>query len=193
MSASAPSWASRAHLDLRSPHNCSARERVCSIDWACPAALAEETNNVAESRAAATCGACAARQLRADASVILRRFLLRRTCSGSESPLCVGSSAIALDPTQSGLSLPEQVRRSKNLLRMTLASARSCLAAQAPQVAAALDSATLLVSSASAAGQAQSIEQTLSLAEQLWGLRRSRCAREAQDGALALIHNRIAQ
>jgi len=107
--------------------------------------------------------------------------------------MALTDSAIALDPTQSGLSLPEQVRRSKNLLRMTLASARSCLATQAPQVAAALDSATLLVSSASAAGQAQSIEQTLSLAEQLWGLRRSRCAREAQDGALALVHNRIAQ
>jgi hypothetical protein len=113
--------------------------------------------------------------------------------SSLQPRMALTDSAIALDPTQSGLSLPEQVRRSKNLLRMTLASARSCLAAQAPQVAAALDSATLLVSSASAAGQAQSIEQTLSLAEQLWGLRRSRCAREAQDGALALVHNRIAQ
>jgi hypothetical protein len=76
---------------------------------------------------------------------------------------------------------------------MTLASARSCLALQAPQVAAALDSATLQVSSANAVGQAQSIEQTLSLAEQLWGLRRSRCAPERDSGALALIHLRIAQ
>lgn len=113
--------------------------------------------------------------------------------SSLQPRMALTDSVIALDPTQSGLSLPEQVRRSKNLLKMTLASARSCLAAQAPQVAAALDSATLLVSSASAAGQAQSIEQTLSLAEQLWGLRRSRCAREAQDGALALIHGRITQ
>lgn len=119
--------------------------------------------------------------------------LMPEDSSSLQSRVALTDSVISLDPTQSGLSLPEQVRRSKNLLRMTLASARSCLAAQAPQVAAALDSATLLVSSASAAGQAQSIEQTLSLAEQLWGLRRSRCAREAQDGALALVHNRIAQ
>jgi tetratricopeptide (TPR) repeat protein len=116
----------------------------------------------------------------ADSSVIQGRIVLT-------------DSVTSLDPTQRGLSIPEQYRRSKNLLKMTLASARSCLAAQAPQVAAALDSATLLVSSASAAGQAQSIEQTLSLAEQLWGLRRSRCAPERDSGALALIHLRIAQ
>jgi tetratricopeptide (TPR) repeat protein len=116
----------------------------------------------------------------ADSSIIQGRIVLT-------------DSVTALDPTQRGLSLPEQYRRSKNLLRMTLASARSCLAAQAPQVAAALDSATLQVSSASAVGQAQSIEQTLSLAEQLWGLRRSRCAPERDSGALALIHLRIAQ
>jgi tetratricopeptide (TPR) repeat protein len=116
----------------------------------------------------------------ADSSIIQGRIVLT-------------DSVTALDPTQRGLSLPEQYRRSKNLLRMTLASARSCLALQAPQVAAALDSATLQVSSANAVGQAQSIEQTLSLAEQLWGLRRSRCAPERDSGALALIHLRIAQ
>jgi tetratricopeptide (TPR) repeat protein len=116
----------------------------------------------------------------ADSSIIQGRIVLT-------------DSVTALDPTQRGLSLPEQYRRSKNLLRMTLASARRCLSAQAPQVAAALDSATLQVSSASAEGQAQSIEQTLSLAEQLWGLRRSRCAPERDSGALALIHLRIAQ
>jgi hypothetical protein len=70
---------------------------------------------------------------------------------------------------------------------------RKCLGVQAPQVAAALDSATLLLVSGAAAGQAQSVEQNLSLAEQLWGLRRSRCAPDGQDGALALIHGRIAQ
>jgi tetratricopeptide (TPR) repeat protein len=115
----------------------------------------------------------------ADSSIIQGRIVLT-------------DSVTALDPTQRGLSLPEQYRRSKNLLKMTLASARSCLTAQAPQVAAALDSATLQVSSASAVGQSQSVEQTLSLAEQLWGLRRSRCAPERDSGALALIHLRIA-
>jgi tetratricopeptide (TPR) repeat protein len=116
----------------------------------------------------------------ADSSVIQGRIVLT-------------DSVTAMDPTQRGLSIQEQYRRSKNILRMTLASARSCLARQAPQVAAALDSATLQVSSASAVGQAQSIEQTLSLAEQLWGLRRSRCAPERDSGALALIHLRIGQ
>lgn len=100
-------------------------------------------------------------------------------------------SVISLDPTQSGLSLPEQVRRSRNLVQTTLTSVRKCLGVQAPQVAVALDSATLLLVSGRAAGQAQSVEQNLSLAEQLWGLRRSRCAPDREDGALALIHNRI--
>jgi tetratricopeptide (TPR) repeat protein len=107
--------------------------------------------------------------------------------------LALTDSVISLDPTQSGLALPEQVRRAKNLLQMTLTSVRKCLGVQAPQVAVALDSATLLLVSGAAAGQAQSVEQNLSLAEQLWGLRRSRCAKEGNDGALALIHNRISQ
>lgn len=107
--------------------------------------------------------------------------------------MALTDSVIALDPTQSGLSLPEQVRRSRNLLQMTLTSMRACLGVQAPQVAAALDSANLLLVGGRAAGQAQSVEQNLSLAEQLWGLRRSRCAPEARDGALALVHNRVAK
>jgi tetratricopeptide (TPR) repeat protein len=108
-----------------------------------------------------------------------------------QSRVALTDSVISLDPTQSGLSLPEQVRRSRNLLQMTLTSVRKCLGQQAPQVAAALDSATLLLVSGRSAGQAQSVEQNLSLAEQLWGLQRSRCAPERADGALALIHNRI--
>jgi tetratricopeptide (TPR) repeat protein len=107
--------------------------------------------------------------------------------------MALTDSVVALDPTQSGLSLPEQVRRSRNLVQTTLASVRRCLGVQAPQVAVALDSATLLLLSGAAAGQSQSVEQNLSLAEQLWGLRRSRCAPDRQEGALALIHGRIAQ
>jgi Flp pilus assembly protein TadD len=113
--------------------------------------------------------------------------------SALKSRLALTDSVISMDPTQSGLALPEQVRRAKNLLQLTLTSVRKCLGVQAPQVAVALDSATLLLVSGAAAGQAQSVEQNLSLAEQLWGLRRSRCAREGNDGALALIHNRISQ
>ena len=107
-----------------------------------------------------------------------------------QSRMILTDSVIGLDPTQPGLSITEQARRSRNLLQMTVSSTRRCLAAQAPQVAAALDSATALVSSAGAAAAA-SIVQNLSLAEQLWGLRSSRCEAEREDGALALVHNRI--
>jgi tetratricopeptide (TPR) repeat protein len=107
--------------------------------------------------------------------------------------LALTDSVISMDPTQSGLTLPEQVRRARNLLQITLTSVRKCLGVQAPQVAVALDSATLLLVSGRAAEGAQSVEQNLSLAEQLWGLQRSRCAREGSDGALALIHNRVSK
>lgn len=110
-----------------------------------------------------------------------------------KSLMALTDSVISLDPTQNGLSLPEQVRRSRNLAQMTLTSVRKCLRMQAPQVAAALDSATLLLASGAAVGQAQSVEQNLSLAEQMWGLQRSRCAPDRANGALALIHGRIAQ
>ena len=113
--------------------------------------------------------------------------------SSLKGRMALTDSVIALDPTQSGLALPEQVRRSRNLVQTTLTSVRKCLGVQAPQVAVALDSATLLLVSGRAAGQAQSVEQNLSLAEQLWGLRRSRCAPDREEGALALIHGRIAQ
>jgi tetratricopeptide (TPR) repeat protein len=117
--------------------------------------------------------------------------LMPKDSAALQRRIVLTDSVISLDPTQSGLSLPEQVRRSRNLVQMTLTSMRTCLGVQAPQVAAALDSASLLLVAGRAAGQAQSVEQNLSLAEQLWGLRRSRCAPEARDGALTLIHNRI--
>jgi Flp pilus assembly protein TadD len=114
--------------------------------------------------------------------------------SSLQARISLTDSVIALDPTQRGLSLGEQLRRARNLVQITLASARKCLAAQAPQVAAALDSSRmLLVTPSGAEGQRQAIEQSLLLAEQLWGLRRTRCAAEREDGALALVHNRIAQ
>jgi tetratricopeptide (TPR) repeat protein len=113
--------------------------------------------------------------------------------SSLQPRIALTDSVISLDPTQSGLALPEQVRRARNLLQMTLTSVRKCLGVQAPQVAVALDSATLLLVSGRATAGAQSVEQNLSLAEQLWGLQRSRCAKESTDGALALIHNRVSK
>jgi tetratricopeptide (TPR) repeat protein len=109
-----------------------------------------------------------------------------------QTRISVTDSVIALDPTQRGLSLAEQYRRSRNLVQLTLASLRKCLRTQAPDVAAAVDTAgASLVASAGAAGQAQSIDQTLLLAEQLWSMRRGRCSAERADGALALVQNRI--
>jgi Flp pilus assembly protein TadD len=127
----------------------------------------------------------------ARADLIAAQKLMPEDSSSLQPRVALTDSVISLDPTQSGLSLPEQVRRSRNLLQMTLTSVRKCLGVQAPQVAVALDSATLLLVSGRAAGQAQSVEQNLSLSEQLWGLQRSRCAPEREDGAIALIHNRI--
>ena len=127
-------------------------------------------------------------------NLLAAQKLVPADSSALQARVVVADSVISLDPTQVGLSLPEQVRRSRNLLQMTHLSVRKCLGVQAPQVAAALDSAAnALLLSPARAGQAQSIEQNISLAEQLWGLRRSRCAPDRVDGALALIHNRIAQ
>lgn len=111
-----------------------------------------------------------------------------------ETRIAVVDSAVALDPTQSGLSLAEQSRRSRNLLQLTVEAVRRCLGAQAPDVAPALDSTRLmLLSHAPAEGQAQSIQQTISVAVQLWGLRRSRCTPGYDNTALALVQNRISQ
>ncbi|HST07072.1 MAG TPA: tetratricopeptide repeat protein [Gemmatimonadaceae bacterium] len=104
----------------------------------------------------------------------------------------VVDSAVALDPTQTGLALAEQARRSRVLLQLTVDAVQKCLGKQAPDVAPALDSIRpMLLSHAPAEGQAQSIQQTISVAEQLWGLRRARCAPAADDTPLALVHNRI--
>ncbi len=127
----------------------------------------------------------------ARADLLAAQKLLPEDSSSIGARISLADSASALDPTQRGLSLAEQARRSRNILQMTLKSARSCLGAQEPQVAAALDSAGMLVSPA--AGQAQSIEQNLSVAEQLWGLRRTRCAPDRAPGALALVHVRLAR
>jgi tetratricopeptide (TPR) repeat protein len=110
-----------------------------------------------------------------------------------ESRISVIDSVVSLDPTQRGLATAEQYRRSRNLVQMTVASVRKCLGAQAPEVAALDSTGSTLVASAAAAGQKQSIDQTLLLAEQLWTLQRGKCASGSQPGALALVQNRIAQ
>ncbi|MFL5638810.1 MAG: tetratricopeptide repeat protein [Gemmatimonadaceae bacterium] len=108
----------------------------------------------------------------------------------------VADSAMAIDPTQRGLGLEEQFRRSRNLVQMTITSAHKCLDAEAPQVAAALDSvARILVAPSAAASRRQTIEENLSLAGALWRMRAGRClvTGSSEAEALALVQNRIAQ
>jgi tetratricopeptide (TPR) repeat protein len=107
----------------------------------------------------------------------------------------LADTVTAIDPTQRGLGLDEQVRRSKNLLQMTITSARKCLGTDAPQVAAALDSVThSLVASSTAVSRSQSIEENLALAGQLWQMRGTKCAAAPRnEEALSLVQDRIAR
>ncbi|MEO8909430.1 MAG: tetratricopeptide repeat protein [Gemmatimonadaceae bacterium] len=108
----------------------------------------------------------------------------------------LADSVIAIDPTQRGLGLDEQVSRSRNLVQMTIKSARKCLGAEAPQVAAALDSVSHgLVGPSGATSRTQAIEENLGLAGQLWQMRSTRCpaAVPPDEQALALVQARIAQ
>ena len=106
----------------------------------------------------------------------------------------LADSVTAIDPTQRGLALDEQARRSRNLLTMTIASARRCLGTDAPQVAAALDSVTHgLVASSGA--RTQAIEENLALAGQLWQMRSTKCSAIGphDQEALSLVQDRIAR
>ncbi len=107
----------------------------------------------------------------------------------------LADSVTAIDPTQRGLGLDEQVRRSKNLLQLTINSTRKCLGTDAPQVAAALDSVTHgLVASSSALSRSQAIEENLALAGQLWQMRGTKCAAAPHsEEALSLVQDRIAR
>src|SRR5205823_5407175 len=82
----------------------------------------------------------------------------------------LADSVIAIDPTQRGLGLDEQVRRSRQLVQMTIKSAHKCLDIEAPQVAAALDSvARSLVAPAGVVTRAQAVDENISLAAILLG------------------------
>jgi tetratricopeptide (TPR) repeat protein len=125
----------------------------------------------------------AAQKIVPDDSVIKARMALTDT-------------VIAIDPTQRGLGLDEQLRRSRNLVQRTIASARRCLDVQSPEVAAALDSVTRsLVASAANIPRAQALEENLSIAGTLWRMRGSRCTAQprADEEALRLVQEKIAQ
>ena len=106
----------------------------------------------------------------------------------------LADSVIAIDPTQRGLGLDEQVRRSRQLVQMTIKSAHKCLDVEAPSVAAALDSvARSLVGGGGAVNRAQSVDESISLAGALWRMREGRCTGRPDNEALALVQDRIAQ
>ena len=106
----------------------------------------------------------------------------------------LADSVIAIDPTQRGLGLDEQVRRSRQLVQMTIKSAHKCLDVEAPPVAAALDSvARSLVGPAGAVSRSQAIDENISLAGALWRMREGKCTSRPEDEALALVQERIAQ
>ncbi len=129
----------------------------------------------------------------ARADLLAAQKLVPEDSATIQSRISVIDTVVTLDPTQRGLSMAEQYRRAKNLVQMTLAWVRKCLGAQSPEVAALDSTGSTLVASAAAAGQAQSIDQTLLLAEQLWTLQRGKCAAAPKPGALALVQTRIAQ
>ena len=114
--------------------------------------------------------------------------------SSIKSTIKLADSVIAIDPTQRGLGLDEQVRRSRQLVQMTIKSAHRCLDVEAPSVGAALDSvARSLVAPAGVVSRSQSIDENISLAGALWRMREGRCTSRPDDQALALVQDRIAQ
>ena len=107
--------------------------------------------------------------------------------------LKLADSVIALDPTQRGLGLDEQVRRSRQLVQMTIRSAHKCLDIEAPPVGAALDSVARSLATTGAISRSQAIDENISLAGALWRMREGRCTARPDDEALALVQDRIAQ
>jgi tetratricopeptide (TPR) repeat protein len=106
----------------------------------------------------------------------------------------LADSVIAIDPTQRGLGLDEQVRRSRQLVQMSIKAAHKCLDIEAPSVGAALDSvARSLVAGTGAVSRSQSIDENISLAGALWRMREGKCTARPEDEALALVQERISQ
>ena len=116
--------------------------------------------------------------------------------SAIQKRIVLTDSVIAIDPTQRGLGLDEQIRRSRNLVEMTIASARKCLGTAAPEVAANLDSVSrTLVAPSTGVSRSQAIDVNISLAVALWRMRREKCPIGApkDEEALSLVQERIAQ
>ncbi|HJQ10303.1 MAG TPA: tetratricopeptide repeat protein [Gemmatimonadaceae bacterium] len=110
--------------------------------------------------------------------------------------MALTDTVIAMDPSQRGIGIDEQLRRSRALVQRTIAIARKCLDVQSPDVAGALDSVTRgLVASAANIPRAQAIEENLSIAGTIWRMRGTRCVsqQKPEEEALRLIQEKISQ
>ncbi len=108
----------------------------------------------------------------------------------------LADSVIALDPTQRGLGLDEQYRRSRNLVQMTVSSLAKCLGLEASQAALVQASASRKPAASSRAiSRSQAVDENLSRAAKLWQMRRERCPADVpkEREPLSLIQDRIAQ
>ncbi|MEO8580477.1 MAG: chloride channel protein [Gemmatimonadales bacterium] len=108
----------------------------------------------------------------------------------------LADSVIALDPTQRGLGLDEQYRRSRNLVQLTVASVEKCLGPEASQSALLRDSGSREPAAASRTiSRSQAVDENLSLAAALWQMRRERCPADVpkESAPLSLVQDRIAQ
>jgi tetratricopeptide (TPR) repeat protein len=104
------------------------------------------------------------------------------------------NQVLGLDPTQRGLGIEEQYRRSQALLQLTSVLGDSC--ATVDSVRALADSARLAAKRRPGTiPRYRMVEQNLDLAERLWQLRRKECPAPVPESekALALVLDKIAQ
>lgn len=104
------------------------------------------------------------------------------------------NQVLGLDPTQRGLGIGEQYRRSQALLQLTAAAADSCAAVE--PVRALADSARSAAKGHPGTSPRYTmVERNLDLAERLWQVRRKECPAPVPESEkpLALVLDRIAQ
>lgn len=108
--------------------------------------------------------------------------------------LARSNQVLDLDPTQRGLGIEEQYRRSLTLLDLTVRAADSCAGAE--PVRALADSARMARKRhPSATRRHVAVERNLDLAERLWRMRRKECPSPVSESErpLALVLNKVAQ
>ncbi len=111
----------------------------------------------------------------------------------------LANTVVSLDPTLRGLSPADRFNRSRALLRMALSSLDECLAARGSPVPQPERQLVESARKATAArvrrsAYADAVENNISLAERLWGLRTDLCGSSgSRDDALARVLARLSQ